>query len=645
MAVRFKPPNSKLHLSSQALEKFVKTNKNLSKPTPKLWPDHDHDHSKLTTVTHPDDSRVRTLTLTHPILRTLDSSAGTLRDFNQVHTQLIVNGLFQHSLAASRVVKKLCSSSSTVFHAVALFDRFEEPDAFVCNTIVRSLVNLNDPDRALNFYYDKMVGKFVLPNNYSFPILAKVCGEIGSVIEGGKIHARVVKHGFELDLFVRNALIHMYSVCGRILDARKVFDLSPVLDLVTWNSMIDGYAKNGEVSVAREVFDGMPERDAFSWNSMIAGYMEIGDVEVAKELFEKMPFRDLVSWNSLIDGYARVGNVPVAREFFDQMPLRNVVSWNTMLALYVRSKDYSECLKLFDGMVEGGVAKPNEATLVSVLTACAHLGRLDRGEWVHTYISNNMKIEPDVLLSTALLTMYAKCGAVDLARDVFDEMPNRSVVSWNSMIMGHGMHGHGEKSLEMFLEMEKTGVMPNDATFTCILSVCAHGGMILEGWWYFDLMRRVYMIEPKVEHYGCMVDLLSRAGLMKDSEELVRKMPTDAGTVGALLSACRNHSNLELGEIVAKRLIELQPGDIGPYALLSNIYASEGRWDDLENVRKMMTNKGLQKVERSSLIESGDLGTEFCWGIDSVHKRSMLYSMLSEMGAQIKLSCRKYDEL
>ncbi|KAA8522102.1 hypothetical protein F0562_012584 [Nyssa sinensis] len=637
MAAKLNPSKSTLRLSSQSLEKLIKNRKNISKSSPRLWKNRDDD--VLAAV---DDQGVRTLTLTHPILHTLESCNGTLKEFNQVHTQLIISGLFQHSLAAGRVVKKLCSSPSTVPHAVALFDHLKEPDAFICNTIMRSYVNKNDLGGAFTFYYHQMIGKCIPPNHYTFPLLVKACADLRSVRDGEKIHARVVKFGFELNLFVRNSLIHMYSVCGRIGDAQVVFDLSYESDLVTWNSMIDGYVKNGEVILARRLFDEMPETDVFSWNSLIAGYVGTGDMEAAKCLFEKMPYKDVVSWNCLIDGYARIGNVAAAREFFDWMPFRNIISWNTMLALYVRSKDYGECLRLFDRMMEGGDAKLNEATFMSVLTACAHLGRLDRGKWVHSYIKNDRNIEPDVLLSTALLTMYTKCGAMDLARTVFDEMPDRSIVSWNSMIMGYGMHGEGEKALEMFLEMEESGLMPNDATFVCILSACTHAGMVLEGWWYFDLMHRVYNIDLKVEHYGCMVDLLGRAGLMKDSEELIKKMPMEAGPVlwGALLSACRTHSNLELGEIVAKRLIELEPRDIGPYVLLSNIYAAEGRWDDVENVRKMMMKKGLQKVAGSSLVHFGDSGAESFQGNGSVHKRNMVYSMLSEMGVQMKFSCR-----
>ncbi|GMH28817.1 hypothetical protein Nepgr_030660 [Nepenthes gracilis] len=329
------------------------------------------------------------------------------------------------------------------------------------------------------------------------------------------------------------------------------------------------------------------------------------------------------------------------------MPNQNVVSWNTMLALFVRCKKYAECFDLFDKMIQEGESLPNEATLVSVLTACANLGRLDKGKWVHSYMKSNKKIEPDVLLWTALLTMYVKCGDMDMAKDVFNNMPGKSVVSWNSMIMGYGTHGFGEKALETFVEMEKNGQVPNDTTFVCVLAACTHSGMVLEGWWYFDVMHRVYNLKPKAEHYGCMVDLLSRAGLMKDSEEIVKHMSMEAGSVswGALLSACRTHSNSHLGEIVGKQLIEKDPADIGPYVLLSNIYAAEGRWDDVENVRKLMKDKGLQKLAGCSMAQHGYIRSKSSDEDGSVHKSSLIYSMLREMGTHMKLSQVNHGKL
>lgn len=402
----------------------------------------------------------------------------------------------------------------------------------------------------------------------------------------------------------------MYSVFGRIDYARTLFDASYVLDLVSYNTMIDGYVKNGEIGVARKLFDEMPQRDVFSWNCMIAGHVAVGDLVAANELFEIMPDRDVVSWNCMIDGCVRDGNVSLALEFFNRMKevvIRNVVSWNSMLALHVRMKNFGECLGLFERMMESGEAMPNEATLVSVLTACANLGKLSLGLWVHSYIKSH-DIKLDVLLETCLLTMYAKCGAMDLARDVFDEMPVKSIVSWNSMIMGYGLHGNGVKALEMFSEMEKADQKPNDATFVCVLSACTHAGMVMEGWWYFDLMRHVYKIQPKVEHYGCMVDLLARAGFVKNSQELIEKVSVKGGSAlwGALLSGCRTHLDSELGENVAKRLAELEPLDIGPYILLSDIYAAQGRWGDVERVRLMMIEKGLQKEAASSLVHLED---------------------------------------
>ncbi|XP_020205147.1 pentatricopeptide repeat-containing protein At3g29230 [Cajanus cajan] len=555
--------------------------------------------------------------------------------------QLIVSGLSQEPQWATSAIKKLSSHSLTLPRAASLFDHLHHPDAFHCNTIIRAYARNLDFPNALRFYYHKMLARSLPPNHYTFPLFIKLCTDFGAQPEGLKAHARIVKFGFGSDLFARNALIRMYSVFGRVGHARMVFDEGSDVDLVSYNSLIDGYVKNGEIGAARQVFDGMSERDVLSWNCMVAGYVGVGDLDAANELFETMPERDVVSWNCMIDGCARVGNVSLAVEFFNRVPvaMRNVVTWNLVLALHARVKNYGECLRLFGRMMEGREVMPNKATLVSVLTACANLGMLGMGMWVHSFIRSN-DIKPDVLLSTCLLTMYAKCGAMDLARGVFDEMPVRSVVSWNSMIMGYGLHGNGDKALELFLDMEKTGVQPNDATFISVLSACTHAGMVMEGLWYFDLMRRVYKIEPKVEHYGCMVDLLARAGLVEISEELIRKVPVKAGSAiwGALLSGCSTHLNSELGEIVAKRLIELDPQDIGPYILLSNMYAAQGRWDDVERVRLMIEEKGLQREAASSLVQLEDFESKYFVKNNSGYRKRMMYSMLSELREQMKLS-------
>ncbi|KAL8137312.1 hypothetical protein V2J09_003313 [Rumex salicifolius] len=555
MAVNLKRTRLPASYSSLSIHKFLKSQKNLPNFPLKLWKDIDYASSESSPI-----NGCETLELNHQILRKLDSSA-CLNQFNQAHAQFVVLGLFQHPLAASRAVKKLCNLPGTLSRAVSLFQRLEQPDAFICNSIIRGYVNVGDSQRALMFYYESMMGSFIAPNHFTFPLLVKVCAGIGSAMEGEKAHCRAVKLGFELDLFVRNSLIHMYS--------------------------------------------------------------------------------DLVSFNCMIDGYSRTENVLSARELFDLMPKRNVVSWNIMLSLHVRCKDYTKCMELFEQMSSSGDIRPNEATCVSVLTACGHLGLLDKGKWIHSYINSDKTIKPDVLLSTSLLTMYAKCGDMESAKDVFDQMPEKSVVSWNSMIMGYGTHGCGEKALEMFVAMEKSGHRPNDATFTCILATCAHTGMLLEGWWHFEVMHRVYKIEPKIEHYGCMVDLFGRAGLVRDSEELIKQMPNKVGSAalwGALLSACSTHKNLGLAELVGRRLIEQDPKDIGAYLVLSNLYAAEGRWDDVENVRELMKINGVCKMAGKSRTQSGDSECRILMEDGgSVHKRNMIYSMLTEMNGYLNL--------
>ncbi|XP_008788756.3 pentatricopeptide repeat-containing protein At2g44880-like [Phoenix dactylifera] len=614
MAVKPKPARP----SSRYLDRLLLSLRSKKRLPTRIWPDGDHPLRRCLEPSSSDvaaaistDDPPAPLKLSHPLLRAFESSAVNTPQFSQALAQLLVSGLARHPLAAGRAIKALCSSPSSLPFAVYLFSAVDGPDAFLSNTIIRSYLSSCRPEAALSFLRRRAPPSLVPPNHFTFPLLAKLFAELGLVSEGRSTHALIAKLGFEADLFIRNTLIYMYSSFGDVDAAKRLFDSNFESDLVTWNSMVDGYVKNGMVAAARQLFDEMPERDVVSWNVMIAWHAGAGDMGAAKELFLSMPERDVVSWNSMIDGYARTGEVGAAREYFDAVPYKNLVSWNIMLALYTRMKDYQECLKLFDDMLAVEDVKPNEATFVSVLTACANLGRLERGQWVHSLIKDHhIKIKLDVLLSTALVTMYAKCGDTELAREVFDSMEERSVVSWNSMIVGYGLHGQGEKALEMFMAMEKRGPRPNEATFVCILSACAHGGMVFEGWRCFHRMIRHYGIEPKVEHFGCMMDLLSRAGLLKDSEELAKRMPTEHTPAlwGALMAAARTHCDWELGETVGRKLIEIQPRDVGPYVLLSNIYAARGRWDDVEKVRDMMKEHGLEKAAGFSSVSVNKSG-------------------------------------
>ncbi|KAJ1289242.1 hypothetical protein BS78_02G149200 [Paspalum vaginatum] len=440
------------------------------------------------------------------------------------------------------------------------------------------------------------------------------------------------------DIVTWNILLRACLRMGLLPEACRLFDEMPDRDLVSYNSMLSGYAAEGDMVNARELFDGMPERDVVTWNTMLAGYTQHGDMESAKKMFDAMPVRDVVSWNSMLDGYAQAGEIKMARMVFDGMPRRSTVSWNVVLALYAKVKDWRECLGLFDAMMAVGENKPNEKTFVSVLTACGNLGDLERGRWVHGLVRKRWeKLVPDVLLLTALLTMYAKCGVMGTAKEIFNSMSEKSAASWNSMIIGYGLHGHSEKALELFMEMEKNGPQPNETTFICILSSCSHGGLVLEGWWCFDRMVRFYNIEPKAEHFGCMMDLLGRAGLLRDSDVFIKDLQAKVSPAlwGALISASRTQDSSKLGEFVGKKLIEMRPTEFSSYVLLSNIYAAEGRWDDVEKVRKVMKEKLVEKDVGMSLVGSSGPHPVSEDG-SSFQQNSVMLSMLGEMGVHVK---------
>ncbi|KAL5201638.1 hypothetical protein ABZP36_035992 [Zizania latifolia] len=456
------------------------------------------------------------------------------------------------------------------------------------------------------------------------------------------------------DTVTWNTLLRACLRLGLLPAARRLFDEMPARDVVSYNSMVAGYAAEGDMISAKNLFDEMVQRDVVTWNSIISGYARHGDMESARKMFDAMPERDVVSWNSMLDGYAQAGDVDMARLVFDGMPQRSIVSWNVILALYAKLRDWRECLRLFDAMIAVGYTVPNEKTFVSILTACANLGDLEKGRWVHGLVRKRWeRLVPDVLLLTALLTMYAKCGVMETAREIFNSMSEKSVPSWNSMIIGYGLHGQSEKALELFLEMERHGPRPNETTFICVLSSCAHGGLVLEGWWCFDRMVSFYNIEPKSEHFGCMMDLLGRAGLLESSENLIENLRGNVSPAlwGILMSTSQTQNNTRLGEFVGKKLMEMRPTEVGPYVLLSNIYAAEGRWDDVEKVRKMMKEKGVEKDAGFSLVGSRGIELNLITeGGTSAPWSDMMLSMLGEMGAHKKQpskesNCRKRSSI
>ncbi|KAF5182429.1 Pentatricopeptide repeat-containing protein [Thalictrum thalictroides] len=475
------------------------------------------------------------------------------------------------------------------------------------------------------------------PDNFTYPFVTKAVGVVSwnVVREGKQIHGQIVGNGFVNNVFVVNTLISMYSVFQDMESARKLFDECLNLDIVSWNSLIDGYVKLGKLDMARIVFDKMPERNEVSWTAIISGYAKNGDLDVAQSLFDKMPIcRNTVTWNSMISGFAKCGFVSMARKLFDEMPQRNIVSWNSMISAYAQSGElelarslfnemperdvfswscmisgYAQCyrgedaLKLFKNMIYESGTKPNEVTLVSVLSACGHLTALDQGKWIHGYIRRNgMRLNDN--LGAALIDMYAKCGCAETAFEVFLKLDHRNVSTWNALITGFAINGIARKALEAFVEMQRSETKPNSITFVGVLMACCHGGLVEEGRQHFGSMLKDYGIQPEMKHYGCMIDLLGRAGLLVEAEAIVKGMPMnpDVTVLGALLGACRIHGNIEMADKLRDDFLEMKSREAGCHILLSNIYAAASRWIDASDMRGILKVNEIKKEPGFSAV-------------------------------------------
>ncbi|CAN6481935.1 unnamed protein product [Victoria cruziana] len=548
-----------------------------------------------------------------------------------------------------------------------LFVEMPERDCVSWTTMIMGLDQTDDPIGAISMFR-RMWADEVRPNEVTIASALSAFSRVGDVRAGRAIHAAAAKMGFEFQVLVSTNLINMYIKYSILDDACRLFDVIHCWNIVTLNVMLNGYVKLGSVEDAERLFLNMSERDVVSWSAVIDGFLKAGQVQKAFEFYRNMQHdnvkpnkvtitnllsicgdllflvegqqlhglvikmgldsynfihttvihmyaacgrtdlaylqfvssanRNVSASNALIAGYVKHDRLDQARRIFDSMQNRDVVSWSSMVSGYAQSGQFEMALQLFYDMQISGI-QPNEITLVSVLSAISGTGDLQQGVWIHDYVYRN-SIPLNDNLSAGLIDMYAKCGNVNDALDLFYHIRDKckSISPWNSIINGLAMHGYAEQSLSMFSDSQKIGLKPNSITFIGVLSACCHAGFVDMGESYFHSMIKHYHIEPNIKHYGCMVDLLGRAGRLEDAKELIISMPMKPDVViwGSLLAACRSHGDVHMGEWAAKCLVDLEPSHGGGRVLLSNIYAGAGRWDEVHRIRRVMRRRRVQKL-------------------------------------------------
>ncbi|WCJ36384.1 Pentatricopeptide repeat (PPR) superfamily protein [Euphorbia peplus] len=545
-------------------------------------------------------------------------SCDGLAFLKQVHSPLITTGLIPRSphLGAQIIIKyakfgDINGSRSFFDHVINYVD--DKSSSFLWNTMIRAYANGGFSTQTLELY--KLMRRAdISPNNYTFPSICKACTTVSLVCQGKIVHGDAIKTGFYSDLYVEAALVDMYAKCRLFCGARKKFDEMPMKDLVCWTAMVTAYEQAEKPQEALLLFQNMQHEgllaDSVTIVSVASAIGQLGDSKRADALHtyarRRLFLEETIVANSVVAMHTKCGDMEKARWVFDTMDKRNCISWNSMLSGYTQNGQASEALSLFDKMCSSG-CQPNSVTALIMVNACAYLGSSHLGRKFHDFIiDNNMEI--NLNLRNTLMDMYSKCGDLETAMDIFNGIhpSEQDASTWNVVISGYGMNGNGRKAVELYSRMQEEGVKPNDITYTSVLSACSHAGLIEEGRKCFSDMTRL-SVTRETKHYGCMVDMLGRAGLLQEALNLIKEMPSSPNDViwGALLLACKIHGNIELGKIAANHLFKLEPDHAGYYVLMSNIYAASNKWQEVGKLRQGMKNRGLKKPAAFSVIEHG----------------------------------------
>ncbi|CAN6215206.1 unnamed protein product [Urochloa humidicola] len=401
-----------------------------------------------------------------------------------------------------------------------------------------------------------------------------------------------------------NILLAALVRSGRVDQARELFQRMPGRDVMAYTTMVAGIARYGNVDEARALFDVMPNRNVVSWNAMLSGYTTNHRIDEALDMFMKMSRRDIASWNIMINGFVQNKDLKRARELFDEAPERNVVTWTTMMNGYLQGMQSELALGLFNGMLTEGI-RPNKVTFLCALDSCINLAALYEGQQVHQIICKTT-FQFDTFVESTLMNVYSKCGEIGLARKLFDLSREKDLISWNGIIAAYAHHGVGIEAIRLYDKMQENGYKPNDVTYVVLLSACSHSGLVDEGLKIFEYMVKDRSVEVRDEHYTSLIDLCSQAGRLDDAKRLIQYLkikPASGSVWSALLGGCNAHGNVSIGNLAARRLLEAEPDNAGTYTLLSNIYASAGKWKEAAQIRSEMNNRGLKKQPGCSWIE------------------------------------------
>lgn len=529
----------------------------------------------------------------------------------EIHSYAVKNGLDMDVFVANALIQ-MYGECGSVDSSRLVFDKMADRDIVSWSTMIRSYHKSRLFDAALEVIRKMQFLKIRL-SEVAMISMVTLLADIANIKMGAAMHACIVRNykSEKLGVTLATSLIDMYVKCGNLASARRLFDGLDQRSVVSWTAMIAGYIRCSKFKGGAGLFVQMMEENVIpSEITMLSLIIECGFVKgllMGKWLHAYM-LRNGFNMSSalataLIDMYGKCGEIASAKALFDSTKRKDVMIYGAMISAYAQAHNIDKAFELFVQMRESRIG-PKEVTMVALLLLCAEAGALDLGRWIHAYIEKE-GVGVDVVIKTAVVDMYAKCGDIHGAYRLFSEARSRDICMWNTIMTGYGMHGFGEEALKLFVDMERFGYKPNDITFIGLLNACSHAGLVEEGKRIFKEMVHEFGLVPKIEHYGCMVDLLGRAGLLHEAHEMIKAMPIRPNTIvwGALLAACKLHNNSYMGEMAMRELLEIEPQTCGFNVLTSNLYAAANRWNDVAGVRRTLKDIGVRKEPGCSLIE------------------------------------------
>lgn len=582
-------------------------------------------------------------------------------DAQIVHGHIIKTGTHQDLFVTTFLVN-VYAKCKNMENARKVFDKLPRRNVVSWTALMTGYVHNSRPELAIRVFQE-MLEAGAYPTNYTLGIVLNASSTLHSIELGKQLHAYIVKYQIDYDTSIGNSLCSLYSKCGNLESAFKAFKKIEEKNVISWTSAISACGDNGDASKGLAFFTEMLlegiEPNEYTLTSVLSlcctmlslgAGIQIHSLSIKLGCELNLPVR-----NSIMYLYLKCGMINEARKLFNGMEDMSLITWNAMIAGHAQIIDLAEddvsayqsgteALNIFLKLNRSGM-KPDLFTFSSILTVCSSLVALEQGEQVHAQTIKSGFLS-DIVVATALVNMYNKCGSIEKASKAFVEMSTRTLISWTTMIAGFAQHGRTQQALQLFEDMRIAGVRPNQVTFVSVLSACSHAGMVNEALGYFETMKKDYRIKPVMDHYACLIDMFVRLGRLDEAFGLVKKMDFEPNEFiwSTLVAGCRSHGNLDKGFYAAEQLLKLKPKDTETYVMLLNMYISAERWKDVSKVRKMMKEEKLGKLNEWSWISIKDKVHSFKPNDNSHPQSADVQKFIENLMDQVKSIGYKSEE-